>query len=232
MNLVSGLFSSSLGRKFLVALTGLGLWVFVVFHMAGNLQFFLGREAINHYAHVLKSNPEFLWPARGGLIGCVLVHLTLAIWLTLENRTKRRSGYAVKDASAASWASRTMIYSGAIIATFIVYHLLHYTILVQSVNLTGQDFHTLRDAHEQPDVYRMMIIGFSNPLVAGIYTLGVGLLCFHLSHGVWAMLQSLGLVNEVYRNAIEKLSKLVAVLIFLGYVSIPAAILTGVVTLP
>ena len=210
-----------------MALTGVGLVVFVIFHMAGNLQFFLGREAINHYAHVLKTNPEFLWPARGGLVSCVILHITMAIWLTVENRTKRRAGYAVKDTGAATLAARTMIYSGAIIAAFIIYHLLHYTVLVQSINLTGQDFSTLRDAHGQPDVYRMMIIGFSNPAVSVFYLLGVGLLCFHLSHGIWAMLQSLGLVSEAYRTVIERGSGIGALLIFIGYASIPVTILTG-----
>jgi len=95
--------------------------------------------------------------------------------------------------------------------------------------LTGQDFTTLRDAHGQPDVYRMMVIGFSNPLVSGFYLLGVGLLCFHLSHGIWAMLQSLGLVNEVYRESIERISAIGAVLLFVGYASIPVTILTGMV---
>ena len=212
-----------------MALTGVGLVLFVVFHMAGNLQFFLGRDAINHYAHVLKSNPEFLWPARGGLIACVIIHITMAILLTIENRAKRLAGYAVQDVGAASLAARTLIYSGSIIAAFIIYHLLHYTVLVQSVNLTGQDFSTLRDSHGQPDVYRMMVIGFSNPAVSGFYLLGVGLLCFHLSHGIWAMLQSLGLVNEVYREVIERVSAIGAVLLFIGYASIPVTILTGVV---
>ncbi|MEI8064315.1 MAG: succinate:quinone oxidoreductase, partial [Verrucomicrobiota bacterium] len=106
---------------------------------------------------------------------------------------------------------------------------LHYTVLVQAVNLTGHDFSSLRDVHGQPDVYRMMIIGFSNPTVSGFYLLGIGLLCFHLSHGIWAMLQSLGLVNPVYREVIERASVIGAVLLFIGYASIPVAILTGVV---
>ena len=212
-----------------MALTGVGVVMFAVFHMAGNLQFFLGREAINHYGHVLKSNPEFLWPARCGLIGCITVHLAMAIWLTVENRTKRATGYTVREIVGATLASRTMIYSGAIIAAFVVYHLLHFTVLVQSVNLTGRDFHTLLDEQGHHDIYRMMIIGFSNPLVSGFYLLGVGLLCFHLSHGIWAMLQSLGLVNEVYRELIERVSTIGAGLLFLGYASIPVAILTGLV---
>jgi len=212
-----------------MALTGVGLFVFAAFHMAGNLQFFLGREAINHYGHVLKSNPEFLWPARLGLIGCVAVHLGMAIWLTVENHTKRATGYTVREIVAASLASRTMIYSGAIIATFIIYHLLHFTILIQSTNLTGQNFRTLLDEHGQHDVYRMMVIGFSNPIVSGFYLLGVGLLCFHLSHGIWAMLQSLGMVNEVYHADIKRLSMFAAVLLFIGYASIPVAVLTGLV---
>ena len=227
MNLLSGLFNSSLGKKFLMALTGVALVMFVVVHMVGNLQFFLGREVLNHYAHVLKSNPEILWPSRIGLLSCVIIHITMAIWLTIENRTKRLTGYAVKDTGAASLASRTMIYSGTIIGAFIVYHLLHYTVLLQSINLTGHDFSVFRDVHGQPDVYRMIQIGFSNAAVSGFYLLGVGLLCFHLSHGIWAMLQTLGLVNETYRSIIECVSVIGAALLFIGYASIPVAILTG-----
>jgi len=229
MNLLSGLFNSSLGKKFLMALTGVALVMFVVVHMVGNLQFFLGREVLNHYAHVLKSNPEILWPSRIGLLSCVIIHITMAIWLTIENRTKRLTGYAVKDTGAASLASRTMIYSGTISGAFIVYHLLHYTVLLQSINLTGRDFSVFRDVHGQPDVYRMMIIGFSNSAVSGFYLLGVGLLCFHLSHGIWAMLQTLGLVNETYRTTIERASVIGAGLLFIGYASIPVTILTGLV---
>lgn len=229
MNLLSGLFNSSLGKKFLMALTGVALVMFVVVHMVGNLQFFLGREVLNHYAHVLKSNPEILWPSRIGLLSCVIIHITMAIWLTIENRTKRLTGYAVQDAGAASLASRTMIYSGTISGAFIVYHLLHYTVLLQSINLTGRDFSVFRDVHGQPDVYRMMIIGFSNSAVSGFYLLGVGLLCFHLSHGIWAMLQTLGLVNETYRTTIERASVIGAGLLFIGYASIPVTILTGLV---
>ena len=229
MNLLSGLFNSSLGKKFLMALTGVALVMFVVVHMVGNLQFFLGREVLNHYAHVLKSNPEILWPSRIGLLSCVIIHITMAIWLTIENRTKRLTGYAVQDAGAASLASRTMIYSGTISGAFIVYHLLHYTVLLQSLNLTGRDVSVFRDVHGQPDVYRMMIIGFSNSAVSGFYLLGVGLLCFHLSHGIWAMLQTLGLVNETYRTTIERASVIGAGLLFIGYASIPVTILTGLV---
>ena len=229
MNLLSGLFNSSLGKKFLMALTGVALVMFVVVHMVGNLQFFLGREVLNHYAHVLKSNPEILWPSRIGLLSCVIIHITMAIWLTIENRTKRLTGYAVQDAGAASLASRTMIYSGTIIGAFIVYHLLHYTVLLQSINLTGHDFSVFRDVHGQPDVYRMIQIGFSNAAVSGFYLLGVGLLCFHLSHGIWAMLQTLGLVNETYRSIIECVSVIGAALLFIGYASIPVTILTGLV---
>ncbi len=210
-----------------MALTGVALVMFVVVHMVGNLQFFLGREVLNHYAHVLKSNPEILWPSRIGLLSCVIIHITMAIWLTIENRTKRLTGYAVQDAGAASLASRTMIYSGTIIGAFIVYHLLHYTVLLQSINLTGHDFSVFRDVHGQPDVYRMIQIGFSNAAVSGFYLLGVGLLCFHLSHGIWAMLQTLGLVNETYRSIIECVSVIGAALLFIGYASIPVAILTG-----
>ena len=228
MNIVTNLFKSSLGKKYITAISGAALFLFVVGHLLGNLQIFLGPEAINRYGHFLQTNKEILWLARIGLLIMVGLHLWTAIKLSAENKAARPIGYADNPVPvAASYASRTMLMSGLIIAAFVLYHLLHYTVQVRSLNFTGKDFLALHDAEGRHDVFRMMVIGFSQPLVSGFYILATGLLCLHLSHGVSAMFQSLGLKNPVYGPLIDRFAKTVAGVIFLGYISIPIAVLLG-----
>lgn len=208
-----------------MAFTGGALFLFVVGHMVGNLQFFLGADAINRYGHFLQTTPEILWPARIGLLAMVCLHVWSAISLSRENKAARPVQYANWQPNTASYASRTMLMSGLIIAAFIVYHLLHYTVMVKEINLTGQDFHTLVDAQGRHDIYTMIKIGFSHPAVSAFYIIAVGLLCLHLSHGISAMFQSLGLKNHVYAPLIDKGAKLFAFGLFLGYVAIPISVL-------
>jgi succinate dehydrogenase / fumarate reductase cytochrome b subunit len=208
-----------------MAVTGGGLFLFVVGHMVGNLQFFLGADAINRYGHFLQSNLEIIWPARIGLLVMVALHVWSAISLSRENKAARPVQYADWQPNTASYASRTMLMSGLIIAMFIVYHLLHYTVMVREINMSGQDFHSLVDSEGRHDIYTMMKIGFSKPLVSLFYVIAVGLLCLHLSHGLSAMFQSLGLKNHVYAPLIDKGSKVVALVLFLGYAAIPVSVL-------
>lgn len=224
MNLMTKIFSSSLGKKYIMAISGMGLFVFVVLHLIGNLQIFLGEEAINRYGYFLQSNLELLWPARIGLIALVVLHIWSAIKLSIENKRARPISYERNEVVAASYASRTMMMSGLIIAAFVIYHLLHFTVQVPEVNLTHQNFLELHDAKGRHDVFTMMIVGFSNPLVCAFYILAMALLCLHLSHGVSAMFSSLGWKNDAYAPAIDCFAKTASLLIFLGYVSIPVAI--------
>jgi succinate dehydrogenase / fumarate reductase cytochrome b subunit len=224
MNIFLRLFTSSLGKKFLVAVTGAGLFLFVVGHLVGNLQVFLGPESINRYGHFLQTTPEILWPARIGLLAFVVIHIWTSVALTIENRAARATRYEVKELVAASLASRTMIWSGLIIVAFVGFHLAHYTLLI-----VHPEFRDLQDAHGWHDIYQMMVRGFSNYWVSGFYVLAIGLLCIHLSHGAGAMFQSLGLKNESYASVIDRFAKVIAVVIFLGYISIPLAVLMGVV---
>lgn len=210
-----------------MAATGALLFLFVVGHMVGNLQFFLGAEAINRYGHFLQSNVEILWPVRIGLLVTVALHVWSAISLARENKAARPEPYANWQPNSASYASRTMLMSGLIIAAFIVYHLLHYTVMVKEINMSGQDFRPLMDAEGRHDIHRMMILGFSQPLVSAFYIIAVGLLCLHLSHGVGAMFQSLGWKNHVYAPVIDKGSKLAALVLFLGYIAIPVSVLVS-----
>lgn len=211
-----------------MALTGIGLFLFVVGHMVGNLQIFLGPEAINRYGSFLKGLGELLWAARIGLLVLVLLHIWSAASLSAENRKARPVGYGKYVPKGASYASRTMIMSGLIIASFIIYHLLHFTALAP-VNGTGIDFATFHDERGRHDVYRMMVTGFRVWYVSLFYIIGMILLSLHLSHGVSAMFQSLGLRSKGWQPFIHKFAKFIAIVLLIGYCSIPIAALTGLI---
>ena len=233
MNIITHVFKSSLGKKYIMAVTGFVLFLFVIGHLAGNLQIFLGQEAINRYGHFLQSNPELIWPARLTLLLMVGLHIWSATVISLENKAARPVGYDVYKPVGSSYASRTMLVSGSIVFVFIVYHLLHYTVVVQYLNFTGQDFNAFMEKlpgqvpPERHDIFKMMVVGFTNPWVSAFYVLGLALLCLHLSHGASSMFQSLGWKNEAYRPFLDLAARVVAVMIFLGYTSIPIAILCG-----
>jgi succinate dehydrogenase / fumarate reductase cytochrome b subunit len=227
VSIVTHIFKSSLGKKYVMAVTGFVLFGFVVGHLVGNLQVFLGPEAINRYGHFLQSNPELIWPARIVLLLMVGLHIWSAVKLSLENKAARPIGYAEYQPVASSYASRTMLMSGVIIFVFIVYHLLHFTVQAQYVNLTGQNFVDFVDPAKRHDIFKMMVVGFNNGWVSGFYILGMALLCLHLSHGMSSMFQSLGWKNQAYGPLLDKLACWGAGLIFLGYTSIPVAILLG-----
>ncbi|MGA2750656.1 MAG: succinate dehydrogenase cytochrome b subunit [Verrucomicrobiota bacterium] len=225
---IRNLFCSSVGKKYLMAGSGAVLFLFVVGHLAGNLQVFLGPEAINRYGDFLQSNVELLWPVRLVLLAIIGVHIWSAAKLTRENRAARPAAYEQWEPTAASYASRTMMVSGLIVGVFIVYHLLHYTAMVRAVNLTGKDFDArpeFFDAKGRHDVYHMMVTGFGQPVVSLFYVVGVGLLCLHLSHGISAMFQSLGWKKRSYGACLDRGAKWAAALIFLGYSSIPISIM-------
>jgi succinate dehydrogenase / fumarate reductase cytochrome b subunit len=227
MNIIKNLFQSSLGKKYIMAVTGFFLFLFVVGHLVGNLQLFLGPEAINRYGHFLQSNPELIWPARLGMLTFIALHVWSAASLAREDYAARPVAYTEYRPIGSTYASRTMLVTGLIVFSFVVYHLLHYTIQVKAINGTGQDFNVLLDAEKRHDIFRMVVLGFSNLWVSLFYLLGVGLLCMHLSHGITAMFQSIGWKNSAYRAILDKVAPVVAGLIFLGYASIPVAILLG-----
>jgi succinate dehydrogenase / fumarate reductase cytochrome b subunit len=220
--------NSSLGKKYLMAISGAGLLLFVTGHMVGNLQVFLGPKVLNHYAHFLQSLGELLWIIRFGLLALILVHIWAAISLAVENKAARPTDYSHgKPAFAASVASRWMMPAGLLVAAFVVYHLLHFTVRVESVNGTEILFSELKTEEGYPDVYAMVIAGFGVWYVSLFYVLAVGGLCFHLSHGASAMFQSLGLRNHAWWPVIRKGAAVWSVALFLGYVAIPGSVLLG-----
>ena len=229
MNLLSNIWRSTLGRKYVMALTGVALLLFVTGHLVGNLQVFGAPDLINGYAHFLKGKPVLVWGARLGLLTCVGLHIAAGISLFSANRAARPEAYAGGSSYGSTFASRTMPVSGLVILAFIIYHLLHFTALQPGINGVG-DFSKLTttlSGEPVPDVYAMMVLGFQVWWVSLFYLIAQALLFLHLSHGVSSMFQSLGLRNQVWWPRISRLAQAVSLSIFLGYASIPVAILAG-----
>jgi len=228
MNLLQRIWRSSLGKKYVMALSGLALFVFVIGHLLGNLQVFGKPELINGYAHFLKSKPGLLWGARLGLLTMVGLHIAAALALTAQNNAARPVAYAGGSAYGASPRSRYMVHTGLVILAFVVYHLLHYTLTLPAVNGYNLDFSTIREAGTgHHDIFAMIILGFQKWPVSLFYIVAVGLLCTHLSHGISAMFQSLGLRNHTWWPRITVLARVASVVLFLGYASIPLSVLMG-----
>ena len=221
---------TSIGRKWVVSLSGLFLIGFVVVHMAGNLQMFSPTaDAINRYAHLLKSNGLLLWAFRLALLTAAAAHIWAALSLARENRAAKPLNYAVagrKSRLHVTLASVTMVISGTVILAFVVFHLLHFT--AQVVDRSYATMETMVDGKTVHDVHRMVVSGFSRPLISGFYLLAMGLLFFHLRHGAASLCQTLGIRDRKLAKAIDAGSWILAVVLFLGFSSIPLAVLLGV----
>jgi len=224
MNLLGSLFSSSLGRKYLMAATGLVLFGFVTGHLLGNLQIFLPPEKINAYGHMLESLGAALWLIRLFLLACVVIHVWLAIQLTLENRGARPQDYGVAHVNRATLASRVMARTGLVVLAFILFHLAHFTVRVGHPQWSEPTF-TLANGTRVRDIHTMMVEGFSNLPVSIFYIIAVGLLSYHLSHGVVSMFQSLGLKNEKWTRGLERFAVAYCWGYFLLNAAIPVAVL-------
>ena len=220
-------FGTSTGKKYMMAVSGAALFAFIIGHLLGNLQIFLGPDALNHYSAFLRSTGELLWMARAGLLVMAGIHIWTATVLTLENRAARPAPYACKDYIAASYASRTMHWSGIIVVTYLVYHLMHFTF-----GKVHPELYAVTDALGRHDVYRMVVTSFQQPTIAAVYILANLLLGIHLSHGIYSGFQSLGLLTEPLRPRLRTLSYMIGYGIFLGYAAIPVSVLAGIVRLP
>lgn len=230
-----------------MALTGLVLVLFVMGHMLGNLQIFLGAEVINAYAYKLHNMlpPEALWGIRLFLLASIAVHIWAAITLTLDNRKARPVGYIDKKVVQASYSSRTMRWSGIILLAFIIFHIAHFTartvpgmeyekpgvIKPTEVPLVKHGKQVIINGHPVKtfNVNDMMVAGFKEPWVSAFYIIATGLLCMHLTHGFSSMFQSIGLRNKTWRERLDKAALAYGWVVFLGFAIIPIAVLAGIV---
>lgn len=215
-------FQTSSSNRIAVALSGLGLAGFVVFHMLGNLQVFEGPDALNGYAAFLREMPIVLWTARLGLLAVAVAHVALAVQLALRNRRARPVAYAVREYRAATMASRTMALTGSLLLLFIVFHLLHLT-----AGLVDPSFHDQVDERGHPDVYGKVIHAFNNPLYVALYCVGQLVLGLHLSHAVSGSLQTLGLEHAALNRLFKAAGPAVALFVVLGNGMIIFAIFLG-----
>ncbi|WP_088259125.1 succinate dehydrogenase cytochrome b subunit [Fimbriiglobus ruber] len=223
---------SSVGSKILVALTGLGLTTFVVFHMIGNLKMFAGRESINAYAYFLKHDlGALIWIARAGLLGIFAVHIWLALRLKARTAAARPISYASYRPAQASLQSRVMLTTGLVVGAFTLFHLAHYTFAwVHDADLGGGrhiNYLDLKDDKGHHDVYSMVIAGFTTPWISVLYLVAQAILLAHLTHGVQSSLQTLGLVGRRFTPAAAALGYAVAGTIFLGNLAIVVAVWVG-----
>ena len=208
-----------------MAATGVVLIAFIIGHLLGNLQIFLGPDWINSYAEHLRALGPFLWIIRVFLFVTVVLHIYFTIRLAIDNRRARPVAYKKKEHVKATFASRSMVLSGLVVFAFILYHLAHFT-----VRVTDPRFGLLKaDPLNRYDVYSMMVYGFQNPIVSAFYILAIFLLALHLSHGSSSFFQSLGLNDKKLTPRLARWGRIFAWLIFVGYISIPVAVLLGLV---
>lgn len=219
-------YASSIGKKIVVAITGVMILLFLPAHAIGNLLVFSGQEALNEYAHFLQTagHGAVIWVFRFGLLGAFVIHIIATIQLTMQNRAARSDRYAVKTPMRSTAASRTMALSGLTILAFVIYHILHYTVR------SWHGFNELPlDASGNFDVYSMVIAGFQMPAATIFYIIGISLLCFHLSHGVASVFQTLGLRSDRSKCVCQCIGKAYAVIIWLAFAIVPLSILFGCV---
>jgi len=215
-------YQSSVGKKIIVGLTALILILYVLGHLVGNLQIYIGQGRINAYAKFLHDLGPILWVIRVFLLAAFVTHIVATIQLAQENRLAKPQKYAVAYYQRSTIASRTMLVSGLIVLCFVIYHIMQFTLLV-----TDPRYHELHDSAGRHDVYRMLILGFSHPLVSLFYVLALFLLTAHLTHGFASVVQTLGINNRKLTHFVSIGGQTLAWLVFAGYVSIPFAILLG-----
>ena len=212
---MAGYFSSSIGRKQVVAISGLMLILFLIMHLAGNVLLYKGPEAFNAYAAFLDSLGAFKWAARLGLVALFVTHIVFTVLLVMDNRRARGKGYAVdKSVGNRSFATRMMPYTGTLVLAYLIFHIFDYTMadhhsvesMVNGVNL---------------GLYGLVSNSFKNPIRVIFYVLGMAGIGFHLIHAVQSVVQTFGYNHPVYTPIIRRVSTLVGIVIAVGFASIP-----------
>jgi succinate dehydrogenase / fumarate reductase cytochrome b subunit len=209
------LHQTTIGKKVIMALSGVIIVGFTIGHFLGNLNLYLGPEAMDGYAEKLQSLPPLVWGTRLVLLFAFAAHIAAAVSLWARNMQARGSRYKQRKDLATDYAARTMYWSGPILLLFVVYHLLHFTIL---------------PAHPG-EVYRNVVEGFQNPLIAGVYIAGNLALGFHIFHGIYSAFQTVGANHPRYNSYRRDLAITISSAITIGNLSFPISVLAGLVTL-
>ena len=216
MSRLRDFWNSLVGKKMIMAVTGVILTLFVLGHLVGNLLVFAGPKPFNDYSHFLKHQViEILWIVRIVLLLSLVLHVVASIQVSLANRRARPVSYAVKENIETTYAARTMVWSGPVIFLYVVYHLMMFTFLTTGPGLSPTD------------AYRNVVLSFRVPAISGIYVFAMVLLGLHLYHGAWSMLQTLGAGTPRYHPARRAAAPVFATAITLGYTLIPLSVLLG-----
>lgn len=221
MSLLVRYLRSSIGLKFLMAVSGLIMVGFLITHMAGNMLFFGGAEAIDSYAESLRNLGPLLWVLRLGLLGAVALHIFAGVRLAALARSARPEGYGRRQNFETTLAARTMLLSGLLVLFFILYHLAHFTFRMTNTSL----FESMGPF----EVHRMLVESFQSPYVSLFYVAAIVCLMFHLNHGIGSLCQTLGLNHSKYNKYIGRLSLTLSFVLGVGFISLPLSVLLGLV---
>jgi succinate dehydrogenase / fumarate reductase cytochrome b subunit len=220
------MFSNTVGRKIVMAVTGLGMALFIVMHLAGNASIFIGPDALNSYAAKLQSLGPLVWVFRLAMLGLLTLHVFFGINIAIENSAASPQKYAVAKKLKATFASETMIWTGLLILVFIVIHLAQYTLKATPDIVQGTD------AQGRFDVYKMVLSSMKHALI-GLFYLGTVVVVFlHTSHGVQSLFQTLGLTQtDKALSTFQGVGRFLSTVFLVGYGLIPIAILADFLTL-
>ncbi len=228
---LSRLLNSSIGNKVVMAASGLIITGWLAGHLSGNLLIFAGADAMNTYAAWLHATPAMLWGARIVLLVATVLHVLTAIRLKRMNSEARPGRYHYNAHVESTLSGRTMIYSGLLVLAYGVYHLAHYTWGVQAVIPAEHFREGVKDALGRPDVWHMVVWSFGQVPVALVYIIANVLLGLHLSHGIASTFQTLGLTSAKWRPVIQRMGPAVGAAMAAGFISIPVAVMLGLVSL-
>ncbi len=221
------LFTSTVGRKVLMAVTGLLLVMFITVHLLGNTTVYWGQNGINAYAEHLHSLGPLVWVFRLIMFALFAVHITFGIKLYTENRKANPEEYAIQKTLTTTFSAKTMIYTGLIILVFLIYHLMHFTMHITNPEISASNLPL--DAAMRPDVFTMVVLSFQKFFIAAVYIIAMVALALHLAHGISSWVQTFGLSVRDSQDKVRLVGKFLAIVFGVGYIAIPLSILFRIV---
>ena len=221
------LLKSTVGRKILMAVTGLMLVSFISVHLIGNLSVFAGPDGINAYAKHLHDLGPLVWLFRLAMLAIFAVHITFGVQLYLENRAATPDSYAVQKTLVTTFSAKTMVFTGLIILAFLLYHLLHFTVQITNPDISAHNI--ALDAAMRPDVFTMVTASFQNAFISLVYIIAMVALTLHIYHGLSSWVQTFGLSNGDSQDKVILVGRLLAIGYGLAYIAIPLLLLARIV---